>query len=189
MGTRRLCHSNGQHLVQCCTLQDSHVRLLCVGQLGECLGGHPAVGQVAEALGHIHPFCLPREAKVSQFQVLASSHEDVPARQVPVQDTQSSQVLLERREGGRDEPTLNSKQTGDLCLPSQRQSGSQRRGRLKAPWLDWCSSSIAPLGPQQEGASSHGQGPAQRYAARGTEQQQGGMGRVKVTGRLNTYAL
>ena len=108
-GTRRLCHSNGQHLVQCCILQDSHVRLLCVGQLGEGLGGHPAEGQVAEALGYIHTFCLPREAKVSQFQVLASSHEDIPAGQVPVQDAQSSQELLERREGGRDELMLNSK--------------------------------------------------------------------------------
>jgi len=60
----------------------------------ECLWGHPAEGQVAEALGYIHFLCFPREAKVSQFQVLANSHEDIPARQVPVQDTQSNQELL-----------------------------------------------------------------------------------------------
>ena len=60
----------------------------------ECLWGHPAEGQVAEALGYIHFLCFPREAKVSQFQVLANSHQDIPARQVPVQDTQSSQELL-----------------------------------------------------------------------------------------------
>ena len=60
----------------------------------ECLWGHPAEGQVAEALGYIHFLCFPREAKVSQFQVLANSHEDIPACQVPVQDTQSNQELL-----------------------------------------------------------------------------------------------
>ena len=60
----------------------------------ECLWGHPAEGQVAEALGYIHFLCFPREAKVSQFQVLANSHEDIPARQVPVQDAQSNQELL-----------------------------------------------------------------------------------------------
>ena len=60
----------------------------------ERLWGHPAEGQVAEALGYIHFLCFPREAKVSQFQILANSHENIPARQVPMQDTQSSQELL-----------------------------------------------------------------------------------------------
>ena len=78
------------------TLQDSHIRLLSVGHLGQCLWGHPPKGQVAEALGDVHIFCLSREAKVSQFQVFSNGHEDVLAGQVPVEDTQPNQELLER---------------------------------------------------------------------------------------------
>ena len=79
------------------SLHDSHIRLLGVGQLGQCFWGHPAIGQVAETLGDIHIFSLPRKAKVSHFQVLVNGHEDIPACQVPVQDTHSSQELLERQ--------------------------------------------------------------------------------------------
>ena len=96
------------------SLHDSHIRLLSVGQVGQCFWGHPAKGQVAETLGDIHIFRLPRKAKVSHFQVLAYGHEDIPACQVPVQDTHSSQKLLERQRRLGHDLTDTNQQLGGL---------------------------------------------------------------------------
>lgn len=71
-----------------------HIGSTCELSVDYGLNGHPLQRDTSFGTLHIHLLCLPGHAKVSDFQCLALTDENISAGQVTMHNAKAGKILL-----------------------------------------------------------------------------------------------